>query len=167
MLSQKIAPTFGLLALSLAATPSATAQEEEEVVDVTPVHCISMGRVRTTTVVDDRNILFYQRGGRIYLNILERACVGLQRNGLFTYKVQSGARHARLCDTDTINVVESNGSTGFNCGLGQFHPVSEIKAQELLDPNEAALLDKTIEIEPVELPDEEPNGDEEAAAEPE
>ena len=128
--------------------------EEAEDIDVTPVRCISMGRIRTTTVVDDRNILFYRRGGPIYHNILEQNCRGLKRSGLFTYKVQSGARHVRLCDTDTINVIEAPGSAGFNCALGQFFPISELRAEELLNPDAAVRLEKAIEVEPVELPDE-------------
>lgn len=139
-------------ALALSASLPAAAQNDDDA-ERTPAQCISMGRVRTTTVVDERSILFYLRGGRIYLNILDRTCLGLHRNGTFTYSVQSGARYVRLCDSDTITVLESAGR-GFNCGLGEFHPVSELQAEALLNPNEAVSFERAIVIEPVEASDE-------------
>lgn len=135
-------------ALGLSFTLPAICQDDE-VVDPTPVACISLGRVRTTTIVDDDNILFYRRGGQIYLNMLDRTCSGLLRSGAFTYNVQSGARFVRLCASDTITVLEPTGR-GFNCGLGQFHPISALQAHVMLNPDEAASFDRAIEIEPVE-----------------
>ena len=111
-----------------------------------------MTRVRNTTVVDDDNILFHLRGGDIHLNMLDETCLGLRRSGVFTYTVQSGARHARLCHTDTITVLDTTGR-GFSCGLGRFHPVTETQAQDLLNPDEATRLERTIVVEPVELPE--------------
>src|SRR5690606_10230064 len=41
----------------------------------------------------------------------------------------------RLCDNDTITVLERWGfdafSRGFTCGLGEFHPISELELAEL------------------------------------
>lgn len=118
-----------------------------------PARCISMGSVLTTTIVDDNRILFYQRGGRIYLNALDRTCVGLTRSGKFSYKVQSGARYVRMCDTDRINVLEQTGN-GFNCGLGMFVPVSAEAAAELLATG--ATEERAIEAQPVDLTKREP-----------
>ena len=138
-------------ALGLAAALPAMGQDDEAH-EPTPVGCISMGRVRTTTVVDEQNILFYQRGGRIYLNILDQACLGLHRNGTFTYTVQSGARYVRLCDSDTITVLEPSGR-GFSCGLGEFHPVSQLQAEAMLNPSEAVSFERAVVIEPVDAPE--------------
>jgi hypothetical protein len=115
----------------------AAAQDDEGDADDEPVRCLSMGTIRSTRVVDDRTVLFFHGRARIYLNRLERECVGLARNGTFTYQVQSGARAARLCDTDSITVLERAGR-GFNCGLGMFEPISQEEADSfLLGPNRA------------------------------
>ena len=122
-----------------AATSSLTsvaAQQDEERNDE-PVRCLSMASVRSTKVIDDQTVLFFHGRGRVYLNRLERTCVGLARNGKFTFEVQTGARHARLCATDSITVLERTGR-GFNCGLGMFEPISDEEADTfLLGPNRA------------------------------
>ena len=138
-----------------AATSSLTsvaAQQDEEHNDE-PVRCLSMASVRSTKVIDDQTVLFFHGRGRVYLNRLERTCVGLARNGKFTFEVQTGARHARLCATDSITVLERTGR-GFNCGLGMFEPISNEEADTfLLGPNRA------VTSTPVEPPK-----DDEAAA---
>jgi hypothetical protein len=112
-----------------------------------------MASIRSTRVIDDQTVLFFHGRGRVYLNRLERECVGLARNGKFTFEVQTGARHARLCATDSITVLERTGR-GFNCGLGMFEPISNEEADTfVLGPNRA------VTSAPVELPK-----DDEAAA---
>ena len=132
-------------ALSLA---SAAAQDDDEGSDE-PLRCVSMNSIRSTKILDDQRVLFIQARDRVFLNRLDRECLGLFRNGTFTYKVQSGARHARLCDTDSITVLETTGR-GLNCGLGRFEPLSEDEVASLIGgPNPA------ITSAPVELPKEE------------
>jgi hypothetical protein len=146
----------GVAALSLA---SATAQDDDEASDE-PVRCVSMNSIRSTQVVDDTRVLFFQARDKIFLNRLDRECLGLARHGTFTYQVQSGARHARLCDTDSITVLETTGR-GLNCGLGRFEPLSREQVQSLIGgPNPAAVS------VPVELPKEEEPPPAEPAAEP-
>jgi hypothetical protein len=134
-------------ALSLA---SAAAQDDEEASDE-PLRCVSMNTIRSTKILDDRRVLFIQARGKMFLNRLDRECLGLSRNGTFTYKVQSGARHARLCDTDSITVLETTGR-GLNCGLGLFEPLSQAELDNLL----AGPRSPAISSVPVELPKEEP-----------
>jgi len=144
---------LGVAALSFA---SAAAQEDEEESDE-PLRCLSMNSIRSTVVVDDSRVLFFQARDRVFLNRLDRECLGLARSGTFSYKVQSGARHARLCSTDSITVLETSGR-GLNCGLGLFEPLSSEEAESVVGgPNPAAVA------VPVELPKEE----EPAAAVPE
>ena len=134
-----------VVALSLA---SAAAQDDEEESDE-PLRCVSMNSIRSTKVIDDQRVLFIQARDRVFLNRLDRECLGLTRSGTFAYKVQSGARHARLCSTDSITVVESTGR-GLNCGLGLFEPLSQEEAESLAGgPN------SSIVSVPVELPKEE------------
>ena len=133
----------GVLGVMIAV--AATAAEDD---DAKPKRCVSMGAIRSTKIVDDATVLFYQAGGRIWLNRLDRECVGLTSNGKFTYEVQSGARYVRLCSTDTITVLERAGR-GFSCGLGEFEPISVEAADSLLGTRGARPL---IEAVPVELP---------------
>ncbi|HXS79907.1 MAG TPA: hypothetical protein VN818_06460 [Gammaproteobacteria bacterium] len=143
-------------ALSLA---SAAAQDGEDESDE-PLRCLSMNSIRSTKVLDDQRVLFIQSRDKVFLNRLDRDCLGLFRNGTFTYKVQSGARHARLCDTDSITVLETTGR-GLNCGLGRFEPLSQAEIESLIvGPTPA------ITSAPVELPNEEQAAPTEPAPEP-
>ena len=144
MLAKYSTVLLGAVALS---HPSAFAQDEEAE-DSEPVRCLSMASIRSTTIVDDATVLFYHGRGRVYLNRLERQCPGLARESKFTYQVQTGARHSRLCATDTITVLERTGR-GFNCDLGMFEPISREQAEILSSgPNRA------VTSAPVELPPE-------------
>ncbi len=135
-------------ALALAPLVGAAAPDEEGETTAEPLKCLSMASVRSTKIIDDSTVLFFQGRGRVYLNRLERECVGLARNGKFTFQVHTGARHARLCATDTITVLERTGR-GFNCGLGLFEEISREEADIfLLGPNRA------VTSAPVELPQE-------------
>ncbi len=94
-------------------------------------HCISLNRIDHTRVVDDQSILFYMRGGDVYLNRLPHRCPGLRWEEAFMYRTSIG----RLCDLDIITVLDNMGfgySPGASCGLGMFYPISEVTAQELL-----------------------------------
>jgi hypothetical protein len=139
-------------ALSLA---SAAAQDDDEESDE-PVRCLSMNSIRSTKVVDDTRVLFFQARDKIYLNRLDRECLGLTRYGTFEYRVQSGARHARLCDTDSISVIETTGR-GLNCGLGRFEPLSTEEVERLISGPSPAVISVPVEV---------PKEGEEPAAEP-
>lgn len=135
----------GALALTSLRCAAAQDDDETEVADE-PLKCLSMASVRSTKIIDDDTVLFFQGRGRVYLNRLERACVGLARAGKFTFQVQTGARHARLCATDSITVLERTGR-GFNCGLGMFEEISREEADTfVLGPNRA------VTSTPVEAP---------------
>jgi hypothetical protein len=151
----------GVLAL-LAIAASAPAQQDESepvlevdlVLDREPEKCLSLNRINRTRVVDDQTVLFYMRGGGVYQNILPRDCPGLKRNDRFMYRPFSN----RLCDTDTITVLERLGGRfdrGFTCRLGQYHPLTELEADDLLLANDedAPGGGNAVEITPVELPD--------------
>ena len=142
----------GAVAFSLV---QVSAQEEKEA-DEEPLRCLSMSSIRSTKIVDDSTVLFYQLR-RVYVNRLDRECVGLARSGTFTYQVQSGARYVRLCESDSITVLESGGR-GFNCGLGRFDPLSAEEAESFITgPNSAVIA----------TPVEPPKSDEPAAPAPE
>lgn len=134
-----------MAALSLGMAAAQDGEDSDE-----PVRCVSMNSIRSTKVLDDQRVLFIQSKDKVFLNRLDRECLGLFRNGTFTYKVQSGARHARLCDTDSITVLETTGR-GLNCGLGLFEPLSQAEVDNLI----AGPRSPAITSEPVELPKDE------------
>ena len=145
-----------MAALSLGMAAAQDGDDSDE-----PVRCVSMNSIRSTKVLDDQRVLFIQSKDKVFLNRLDRECLGLFRNGTFTYKVQSGARHARLCVTDSITVLETTGR-GLNCGLGLFEPLSQAEVDNLI----AGPRSPGITSAPVELPKEEQTPPEPAPAPP-
>ncbi|HUQ51372.1 MAG TPA: hypothetical protein VM692_04065 [Gammaproteobacteria bacterium] len=138
-------------AVTIAWLPSAGAQDDEErQISSEPLQCLSMTSIRSTRVVDDSTVLFFQ-SRRVYVNRLERECLGLTRSGRFTYQVQTGARQARLCATDSITVLESTGR-GFNCGLGKFREVSREEADAFLIGPNRAVTSTQVELPKSEEP---------------
>ncbi len=130
-----------------------TARAQDDAIDRTPQDCVSVSRIRTTHVVDDRTILFYMRGrDQVYLNELPRECPRLATEGRFAYETRVG----RLCEIDTITVLESFGGRfqrGATCRLGAFHPITEAEAAEIEAGPERARDDEDVDVEEVELPD--------------
>ena len=93
-------------------------------------HCISLSRIDRTDVVDDSNILFYMKGGDVYLNRLPHRCPGLRWEKAFMYRTSM----SQLCNVDIITVLDNMGfgfSPGVSCGLGPFYPISEETAKAL------------------------------------
>lgn len=118
-----------VIGLAMATLP-ALAQDEEPTVDDGTTRCISIRSIRSTDIIDDRNVLFYMRGNVVYHNILSRRCPGLAREDRFSYKPSSG----RLCDIDSINVLyrDARGMrTGAACGLGRFIKITREDAKAL------------------------------------
>jgi hypothetical protein len=142
---------IALLVSAVALSVTGAAAQDEEEISGEPERCLSMASIRSTRVVDDSTVLFFHGRGRVYVNRLERECVGLTRNGKFTYQVQTGARHARLCATDTITVLERTGR-GFNCGLGLFEQISRDEAQSFLNGPHPAVVSTPIELPKEETP---------------
>lgn len=143
------------------------ASEEEEILSPSTQRCLSLSRIRRTDVIDDETIVFYLRGGDIYINSLPRTCPGLERNDRFMYEVSQ----SRLCDTDLITVIEGFGVArhrGFTCRLGVFSPISEEALAVMMDAEEGVVSDQdSVEMKPIELPEpEDEPGEDEADAAP-
>ncbi len=85
-------------------------------------NCVSLQSIKKTRIVDDQTIIFYMRGGDIFVNSLPRRCPGLKRAGSYSYATSL----SRLCNTDVIRVLETFGSAfprpAAACGLGFFSP---------------------------------------------
>lgn len=162
----------GLAALAcFAGLQPAAAQQADEPLDRTPQDCIVVANINRTRVLDDQTILFFMRGRRVFQNHLGRACPGLEREDRFMYE----ARNSRLCDVDTITVMEDWGgrptefgrfSRGFTCPLGDFHPISveEAAALEAEERTGPRARRDSVESRSVEVPPEEENARETDAA---
>lgn len=111
--------------------------------------CVPHRRIDTTSVIDDRTVIFYMRGGEIYENRLDRVCPRLERAGRFSYSVSTG----RLCSNDMITVFDPfDPAPGVSCGLGDFRPILLEEAERLErgpDPAEEGIEIETIDV-PVE-----------------
>lgn len=132
---------FSILCLSLAGG-LAFAQSEEDFLDdpdesLKPERCVHLGRIDRTDVLDDRNIIFYMKGDKIYRNVLPHRCPGLRRRDAFMYRTSM----SQLCNVDIITVLESR-VVGFlpgaSCGLGMFYPVTEQEVKALKEEVERA-----------------------------
>ncbi len=138
--------------------------EEDEAFDRTPRDCIVVSTIRETDALDDQNIIFRGRGNRVYRNHLPRRCPGLARENRIGYEARGG----RLCNIDTITVLEQIGvgfRPGFTCRLGEFVPLSPEEVEDLDLREEGRQTQGAIESRPVDLDedDEEEGAPEEAA----
>ena len=125
--------------------------------------CVNTRLIRSMSVVNDRNIVFNMRGGKIYLNSLPGNCPGLAREKRFSYESHTGV----LCKSDRISLINETGiglQMGRSCRLGQFELVTE---QDLVDMFKRP--DDPIKTRDVEAPDvedvievEEPQTDDES-----
>jgi hypothetical protein len=141
-----IALAFGSVGLLAAA--AARAQDTAEF-DRTPADCITTTSIDRTQAVDDRTILFFMHGKKIYRNYLPRKCPGLLRQNRIMYKT----RGSRLCDVDTVTVLEQWAGRlepGFTCALGSFVPITQEEVDDLVRKSDAPR--DAIEGKPAQLP---------------
>ena len=135
-----------------------------------PERCIQLDRVSRTEVIDDRTLIFHMRSCQIYLNYLERECPRLASEERFMYSPTGN----RLCDIDTITVLERWGfglTRGFTCGLGEFHPISEVELADLkkMEGDGSRRTGRSrgeFEVVPVDPDELAEDGEDPAAAEP-
>src|SRR5262249_27848612 len=79
--------------------------------------CLDASAVNSTSVIDDRTILFNMRNGTVWKNTLRQSCPNLQIRRGFSQVVRSG----QICANKQIISVLGTGNT---CQLGDFTPVS-------------------------------------------
>lgn len=153
-----------LVTSTVVATLSLVAAQAQDDFDRTPEDCVRASRIRSTQVIDDRNILFHMRGNRAYRNELPEDCPRLAVEGRFTYERRVGQRIGRLCSVDSITVLESFGAVpyGATCRLGKFYPITQIEVDDIVGTSRSA---ERVDVDEVELPEEsEPTEDGDAAA---
>jgi len=98
----------GLLAVPAQAQPDGASQARSQV-------CLNTQNIDHTTTPDDRTILFYMHGGKIWKNTLRNKCTGLTFEG-FAYEPTPPNQ---ICgNMQTIRVIRF----GSVCMLGAFEP---------------------------------------------
>lgn len=87
--------------------------------------CIRGDRIRETKIIDNSTILFRMRTGEYYVNKLPRRCGSLKIAGGFAFDTRG---NNQLCNSNTIDVIDSSGATGAFCGLGSFEEYEKKEA---------------------------------------
>jgi len=117
--------SIGLLVLSCATSGTAQVMEQPNskmLEEYKPVgetaNCIDLSELRLNRrrIIDDHMIFFEGHRNRAYLNILDGKCPFLAAYGQFQINTPAG----RLCNTDTITVLQRQTGAGVQCGLGHF-----------------------------------------------
>lgn len=85
-------------------------------------NCIRPQRIKRTKVLDDTHIIFEMRGKKVFLNTLDFKCSRLGFERKFAYSIYG----SRLCNTDTISVLDSFMGASGGCGLGKFQVLEEL-----------------------------------------
>jgi hypothetical protein len=152
-----------LAVLAVTAAGVASAQDEpdeaddgtaaaiaDDYLDRTPIDCITLPRVRDTTIIDDGTVLFYMRDGAVYLNVLDSACFGLESSGRFS----TDTRSTRLCSVDMLRVFRQFAGSvvpGAFCRLGEFHPLTRAEAEMLeMDLDELGAARRSVKLTPID-----------------
>ena len=126
---------LAVLSIVLPMAPVAGQEDpEEKNIDRESRACISVRQIRNTDVIDDQNILFFMRGGTVYLNMLPRRCTMLRREKRFMYETRTGGlcrrEHIRILTQDIVGGGSfgsgiGNLMGGVMCSLGAFYELSE------------------------------------------
>ena len=135
--------------LSAVSLQSFAAQEDGVDEDDGYERCINSRFIRSTTVENDRNIVFFMRGKKIYLNTLPRPCRGLSREGRFSYVSYMN----NLCRSDRINVMYDSGfglQQGRMCQLGRFRLVTREDLADMFEKPQQPIKTKEVETPEVE-----------------
>jgi hypothetical protein len=121
---------LGFATVFVTACLAGTAVQAQDAIDRTPVNCLTVNRIDRDYALGDRGILFYVKGGSVYLNELPGSCTILdpgETRLTYLYRTQT-ARLTQVCDTDliTVDTPEHRRDT---CRLGKFNPITAEEAE--------------------------------------
>ena len=122
-----IIPAIALLSAGGAVAISSKSAPEPVGAVGEPKNCVTISQIRSTKVIDNRNIDFRMAGGKTYRNTLSQSCPGLKFEERFSYRTSLN----QLCSVDIVRVLHSQGgqiSEGAGCGLGKFQMVEKVAA---------------------------------------
>jgi hypothetical protein len=126
----KASALLALAAVLIVGAPEVRPQDDDEKdeLDRTPEDCIPVNRIDRDKAVDNRTIIFYMRGGAAFRNDLPGVCPNMKAGEtrfVYNFAATQAIRLQQLCDTDTITIERT---TGFNCSLGPFVPITKEEA---------------------------------------
>src|SRR5687768_4280181 len=107
------------------------AQRAQAELDRTPEDCVLLNRVARNLAVNDRQVVFFIKGGTTYLNVLDASCPALKAGDsrfIFHYRTAS-AKVTRICDYDGFTVERQTSRVA--CSLGEFIPITAEEAAAL------------------------------------
>jgi len=107
------------------------AEKAQEELDRTPEDCVLLNRVSRQVAANDRQVVFFMKGGKHFLNVLDTSCPALTAGAsrfIFVYRTGS-QKITRLCDYDGFTVEKQTSRVG--CSLGQFIPITAEEAAAL------------------------------------
>jgi hypothetical protein len=107
------------------------AQRAQAELDRTPEDCVLLNRVARNVAVNDRQVVFFIKGGTTYLNVLDASCPALKAGDsrfIFHYRTAS-AKVTRICDYDGFTVERQTSRVA--CSLGEFIPITGEEATAL------------------------------------
>ena len=115
------------------AEATAAAAPAEAEIDRTPEDCVVADRISKNVAVNDRQVVFFMRGGSVfYRNDLDTACPSLtagETRLVLSFPNTGSAKLARVCETNSFTVERQTSRIG--CGLGRFHPITAEEAAAL------------------------------------
>ena len=117
-----------VIGLSVANSSMADDEEEKD----NSRNCIQTRTLKSTAVVDDRNVLFVKIGNSVYHNRLPKDCKGLGKYKQFSYTTSSGS----LCSLDTIRVMDATGRENRSCRLGKFYEITTDELRALVEESQ-------------------------------
>ncbi len=169
-----------VLTAVLLATPFCAALGGEDGTSDTPL-CLNRSSIRSTSVLDDRNILFVMRDRRTFNNRLPKQCLGLHRGSPLAMSYSD----SKLCGGAHFTVLQRAGSTfqaytnpitnervimqgpsltpAAVCALGRFVSVTADEVAELKALTESDRRGhhrgrrEAVKVEPAEVGDEPPS----------
>jgi hypothetical protein len=114
---------------AVARAQGGAAEDEDELGVATP--CLNHPMIRQTRIINDRNIAFFTRDGKIYNNQLPRQCPSLRRRSIVNYAIAN----SRICQGTQFQVMWEAGTNNFVpafvCMLGTFVPITEQQLEDL------------------------------------
>ena len=126
-----LAALAGGRAQAQAEAPAAAAPAEAQI-DRTPEDCVVADRISKNVAVNDRQVVFFLRGGKYFRNDLDTACATLtagETRLVLSFPNTGSAKLARVCETNSFTVERQTSRIG--CGLGRFHPITAEEAAAL------------------------------------
>jgi hypothetical protein len=102
--------------------------------------CIPTSRLMETGVINDLAVLFIERDGSAYLNVLEESCADLASSGKFDVSTSSQSGELRICSGEVLEPFRFDAASARKreCGLGKFFELTKEQMATLTSSRNSA-----------------------------